>query len=439
VLRSSIKKTLTMSLTASVLLASMPASASGTTYDVNNTALSFIQLGSSTGKVLGAATASTAPVRYENVITISGTRIDALVSLIELSNSESSGGLADNKLNRIDKIDTDPNASQARELEATFTNSTQSNGIKGHAIVDIQFVLSGTNTPVTLTNVVVSVADIDNDQFVQFSGLSSYKRSTSLTVEPRTGTNPTTWGSAASTASRVSALTGSNASFTTSGGTSLTANVPDGSVMFFASESSSQYRQSSAAGQGISYDLFVAQVNFAQVSTLRANFGSYSTGDANLDFSFETFGNFSSVTPVTVTQPTFTIAYDANTGTGTAPSSTSGTGSLTVAGSLTTPGISKSGFTFAGWNTRADGTGVAYSPGSTILPVANTTLYAVWNVAPTPTPTPTATPAPAPASTTPPARLAATGANVEWLMVGGLVAAVAGSVFLAASRRKRVW
>ena len=446
-LKGLIKKSLTISLAATVMLASMPAIASGSSYNVNNLQLSFLKLGSSSGKVLGAANSSTAPVRYENVITIAGTSIDALVSLVDLSNSESVAGAADNKLNRIDKINTSDSQSQAKELEATFTNSAQ-NDIKGHATVDIQFVLSGTATPVTLTNVVLSVADIDNDQFVQFSGLSSYKLSPSLSVEARSGTAPNyTWGSATSTPSRVSALTGS-ATFTSSSGASLTSTVPAGSVMFFAKDSSSSFRQNLNDGQGISYNLFVAQVNFAQISTLRAKFGSYSSGDANLDFLFETYTSFNSVVAVDVNQPSFTVSYDANTGTGTPPTSTSGTGPQTVAGSLSTPGISKAGSTFAGWNTRADGTGVAYAPGSTILPVANTTLYAVWNVTPTPTPTPTPAPAstttPAPVSTTTPAprttpapMLATTGTDSSgaWIATGLLTGA--GAVLLGVRRAMR--
>ncbi len=42
----------------------------------------------------------------------------------------------------------------------------------------------------------------------------------------------------------------------------------------------------------------------------------------------------------------------------------------------------------------------------------------------------------APASTTTP-KLATTGANVEWLMIAGLIAAIAGASFLTVSRRKR--
>jgi LPXTG-motif cell wall-anchored protein len=41
------------------------------------------------------------------------------------------------------------------------------------------------------------------------------------------------------------------------------------------------------------------------------------------------------------------------------------------------------------------------------------------------------------ATTSPP--LATTGANVEWLIVSGLLAGMAGSGFLALSRRKRIW
>jgi LPXTG-motif cell wall-anchored protein len=44
-----------------------------------------------------------------------------------------------------------------------------------------------------------------------------------------------------------------------------------------------------------------------------------------------------------------------------------------------------------------------------------------------------------PASAAPVARLAKTGANYEWLLVAGLIAVIAGSSFVAVSRRKRVW
>ena len=445
-LKGLIKKSLTISLAATVLLASMPASATSTTFDADNQTISFFAPGNGVTEVFAGADASTAPFRYEDVITISGTKIDALVSIVQLQNSGSDTGQTDNKLDRLDKTNASASDSQAGELEAQFSNSASTDDVNGHAIFDIQFLLDGTNTPVTLTNVVVTVADIDNDQYVQFSGLTSYKLSPARIVEPRTGTSPTTWGTATSTTSRVSALTGNAASFTSSNGTALTKTVPSGSVMFFASQSSSDYRESSSAGAGFSSDLFVAQVNFSQISTLRAEMGSYENSRAVLDFAFQSYGSFSAVTPVSVSQPSFTVTYDANTGTGTPPTSTSGTGALSVAGSLSTPGISRTGYTFAGWNTRADGTGVAYAPGSTILPVANTTLFAVWNVTPTPTPTPApaSTTTPAPVSTTTPAprttpapMLATTGTDSSgaWIATGLLTGA--GAVLLGVRRAMR--
>ena len=60
-----------------------------------------------------------------------------------------------------------------------------------------------------------------------------------------------------------------------------------------------------------------------------------------------------------------------------------------------------------------------------------------FSAAPAQTPTPT--PTTAPASTTPAVMLATTGANVELLFVAGLLAVIAGSGFLAFSRRKRIW
>jgi LPXTG-motif cell wall-anchored protein len=57
----------------------------------------------------------------------------------------------------------------------------------------------------------------------------------------------------------------------------------------------------------------------------------------------------------------------------------------------------------------------------------------------TTTPATTAPATTAPASTTPVAALATTGANVEWLLVAGLLAVIAGSGLLAFGRRKRIW
>jgi uncharacterized repeat protein (TIGR02543 family) len=76
---------------------------------------------------------------------------------------------------------------------------------------------------------------------------------------------------------------------------------------------------------------------------------------------------------------THTVAFNTNGGSGTVPNA------LTVndGSSVTLPngnGLSKSGFTFGGWNTKADGTGTNLAGGASITPSGNITLYAKWDV-----------------------------------------------------------
>lgn len=73
-----------------------------------------------------------------------------------------------------------------------------------------------------------------------------------------------------------------------------------------------------------------------------------------------------------------TLTYDANGATsGTAPAANNYGNGATVtvlgAGSL-----AKDGYTFAGWNTAADGTGTGYAAGDTFTITGDTTLYAQW-------------------------------------------------------------
>jgi len=80
---------------------------------------------------------------------------------------------------------------------------------------------------------------------------------------------------------------------------------------------------------------------------------------------------------------TYSVTYDANGATsGTVPvdnNSYAAGSTVTVLGN--TGGLAKTGYTFAGWNTKADGTGTSYAAGSTFaMGSANMTLYAKWNL-----------------------------------------------------------
>ncbi len=70
----------------------------------------------------------------------------------------------------------------------------------------------------------------------------------------------------------------------------------------------------------------------------------------------------------------FSVSYNANYGVGTVASQTAAQSStITVASGAT---LSRTGYTFAGWNTQADGNGSSYSVGSSIS--VGAVLYAQW-------------------------------------------------------------
>ncbi|HSN01876.1 MAG TPA: InlB B-repeat-containing protein [Acidimicrobiales bacterium] len=80
-------------------------------------------------------------------------------------------------------------------------------------------------------------------------------------------------------------------------------------------------------------------------------------------------------------QPTFTITFVSN-GVATNVSPLQGLvgSAVTIPASAT---LSLAGYTFAGWNTNADGSGVSYAAGQSVAPAASLTLYAQWRAVPT--------------------------------------------------------
>jgi uncharacterized repeat protein (TIGR02543 family) len=80
--------------------------------------------------------------------------------------------------------------------------------------------------------------------------------------------------------------------------------------------------------------------------------------------------------------PTYTVTYDGNGNTGgTVPvggAHVQGTTVTTATIDLKDPMV-RTGYTFCGWNTQADGNGTTYAPGSTFtMGAANVTLFAMW-------------------------------------------------------------
>lgn len=77
---------------------------------------------------------------------------------------------------------------------------------------------------------------------------------------------------------------------------------------------------------------------------------------------------------------TYTVTYNANGGSGNAPSAqtVNAGSSVTVAGQGS---LTYSGKTFNGWNTNSSGAGTAYAAGASLTVTGNITLYAQWGTA----------------------------------------------------------
>lgn len=78
------------------------------------------------------------------------------------------------------------------------------------------------------------------------------------------------------------------------------------------------------------------------------------------------------------TAPTYTVTYDVNGATsGTAPTDPNAYNSGSNV-TVRTADLLKTGYSFNGWNSAADGSGTAYAVSSTFSISGNTTLYAAW-------------------------------------------------------------
>jgi uncharacterized repeat protein (TIGR02543 family) len=81
------------------------------------------------------------------------------------------------------------------------------------------------------------------------------------------------------------------------------------------------------------------------------------------------------------TLPTYTVTYNGNTNTGgTAPSNQTKIQGTNLTLATNSGNLVKTGYTFSGWNTAANGSGTDYAAGATYSSDANLTLYAKWIV-----------------------------------------------------------
>lgn len=334
----------TFLVTGGILL---PGSAHAVTVDVNSAPIAFAN-GAGDPKI-----GEFAPVgfshRYNNVVTVGGVSVDAIVSVMSATGIDSDDDHASGANNLLDDLDDDGSPGDAIRTRLDVFGLDDQSGdtnFQGEAVLRVAFLQSGTQNAATLQNVVINVKDIDSRQFVEFAAISSYTLTSNTEISVATNTTDPSL-------------------------------VTAGSTRFFEPSGSESDEEDEENWVQVSYN----QLSFVDIKV-----GARQSGGAyyGIEFSAATFT--ATTATVNVAAPSYTVSYNNNGSNDPTPSSTTGSGAVTVAAAPSRPG-----FTFAGWNTELNGTGISVPASSSLTPSANVALFAQWTAI-TATTTPTQRP-----------------------------------------------
>ena len=275
-------------------------------------------------------------VRFKNVSTRNGVSVDAVV----LTKTLPSGG-------RVDRYEVGTGAggeSSFFETDVTLTRG-------GAAVFEFSFYLADTydtpnETQVRLKNVNVSLIDIDYYQYNDLTDIDSYTVTTNTYLK-----------------SCVAAT-----AITSCGST--TANPNFSKPNFARFQGRSGYATNNVRDMAIASYGAIETFEIA-VGTTR---GSNNSNLYGVAFKALPWG---SQTPST-TGASYTLTYNLNGGSGTTPANQSANlaAEITLA---STGNIQRTGFSFVGWNTEANGSGTSYAAGSKFsMPQGGDVLYAQW-------------------------------------------------------------
>ncbi|MEY3278096.1 MAG: hypothetical protein RLZZ426_582 [Actinomycetota bacterium] len=277
--------------------------------------------------------------RYSDVVNVGGQAIDAILTVVSVEgldwDYEYSNG-ADNRMGYVD-------GSLEDSIEDVIINTQfiimEDASPFGQVSYRLEFVLGGTSTPATLTNVHLYVDDIDSYQFADFSTPTSYELASNTNLRALTHADDST--------------------------------IANGTYRFYDWDRSKASKEDEENWASVSYD---------SVSTIDISLGAFAYGGSGFAIDFARAIFDSSV--VTTTEPNvYNISYDGNNqSSGNVAEDTVGSGNLVVDNN--SGGLVRAGYAFAGWNTEADGTGISIEAGATYLPTKNITLYATWVVVP---------------------------------------------------------
>ena len=307
--------------------------------------------------------------RYDNVVQIGDVSVDALVSMVSTTNLDCDDNYSDGTDNLIDYLDRSSSSfPNALRTQIDIASGPETIDI-GEAVIRVAFVRAGTRTPLTLQNVIISVKDVDDSQFVEFAAISSYKLTSDTALQVATNTSDPSL-------------------------------VIAGSTRFF---------EPNELSVDATDQRYWAEVTYSQLSFVDIKIGAHEEGSAFFDIDFAAVGFTAAITQP-MAAPSYTVTYDNNGSSETPPAPTTGSGTVSFA-----PASNRAGYTFIGWNTTSDGTGLDIAAESNLTLSANVTLYAQWSVTPTTTPVSTSAPTTtsAPTSTSAPTNTPAPSATVS--------------------------
>jgi uncharacterized repeat protein (TIGR02543 family) len=140
--------------------------------------------------------------------------------------------------------------------------------------------------------------------------------------------------------------------------------------------------------QNASFTISTTNISSAYVASATSSAVADGTYDVVLEYQDRFSHAVASATSVNVqiVNAIYSVTYDANGSTsGSVPTDSATYGSMESATVLANTGtLAKTGYTFAGWNTQANGGGTVYAPGASIPSfAASVVLFAQWTLIPT--------------------------------------------------------
>lgn len=127
--------------------------------------------------------------------------------------------------------------------------------------------------------------------------------------------------------------------------------------------------------------------NIGTLARTNYNFAGWNTAADGTGTNYAVGSTYSSNANLSLyakwTLATYNVTYNANTATsGAIPANQIKTYGVTLALQSNSGNLAKAGYAFAGWNSKADGTGTNYAPGANYTGNAALTLYAKWTILP---------------------------------------------------------